>query len=308
MDPIDIFEPVQTGLPDTIPLLRETELDVDTLGVYIQDQIRFGESLVFLLGLRYTTFDQDNNNLTTGTLQSFTADEFTPQFGVVYRTRPWLSLYASYSESFAPTLRLDDDGNNFDPSFGEQLEAGIKTELPSGRLSTTLAVFQLDRSNVLSFVPDEFGELVPFQGGLWRSEGVEFELLARLRQSLSVAVNYTYLDARVVEDGVFETGRELGGAPRHSGSLWLKYQSNNGFGIGGGLLYQDELRTFTSSSMMLPSFVTADFVLSYQISDRFRIQLNVKNAFDERYYTADSTNSAYPAAPRNAQVLFNYTL
>lgn len=308
IDPIDIFEPVQTGLPDSIPLLRETELDIDTLGVYIQDQIRFADRLILLLGLRYTSFDQDNNNLTTGTPQSFSADEFTPQFGVVYSVQPWLSLYASYSESFAPTLRLRDDGSNFDPSFGEQFEAGIKTELLDGRLSTTLAVFQLDRANVLSFVPDANGDLVPFQGGLWRSEGVEVEVLARLWESLSIALNYAYMDARVVDDGVFETGRPLGGAPEHSGSVWLNYEAENGFGIGGGLSYQDETRTFTSSTVSLPSWVTADFAFSYRFSERFRMQLNVKNAFDERYYTANFGVTAYPAAPRSAQLLFNYTM
>ena len=307
MDPIDIFNPVPTGLPDTIPLLRETELDIDTVGVYVQDQIRIDDRLTFLLGLRYTTFDQDSNNLTTSTLQSFSADEFTPQFGVVYRAQPWLSLYASYSESFAPTLRLRSDGSNFDPSFGEQIEAGIKTDLLSGRLSATLAVFQLDRANVLSFV-DVNGDLVPFQGGLWRSDGVEVELLARLQDSLSIAVNYAYMDARVVEDGVFETGRSLGGAPRNSGSVWINYEADNGFGIGGGVAYQDEAKTFTSSTVPLPSWVTADFAVLYRFSDRLRMQLNLKNAFDERYYTAAFGVTAYPAAPRTAQLLFNYTM
>lgn len=308
MDPIDIFDPVPTGLPATIPLLRETELDIDTVGVYVQDQIKLDEKFTFLLGLRYTSFDQDTTNLTADTLQSFTADEVTPQIGVVYHAQPWLSLYASYSESFAPTLRLRDDGTNFDPSFGEQIEAGIKTELLSGRLSTTLAVFQLDRANVLSFVPDQNGDLVPFQGGLWRSDGVEVELLARLQDSLSIAVNYAYLDARVIDDGVFETGRPLGGAPKNSGSIWLNYEAQNGFGIGGGVLYQDEARTFTSSTVPLPSWVTADFALSYRFSDRFRMRLNLKNAFDERYYTAAFGVTAYPAAPRSAQLLFSYTM
>lgn len=308
IDPIDIFEPVHTGLPTDIPLLRETELNIDTLGVYLQDQLRFGESLIVLLGLRYTTFDQDNNNLTTGAEVSYTADEFTPQFGVVYRAQPWLSLYASYSESFAPTLRLDDDGNNFEPSFGEQLEAGLKTEMLSGQLSATLSVFQLDRANVLSFVPDESGDLVPFQGGLWRSDGVEIEVLARLQNGLSVSANYAWLDARVITDGVIEAGRELGGAPENSGSLWVNYEMDNGFGVGGGVLYQGEARTFTSSANFLPSYTVADFALSYRFSERFRVQLNVKNAFDERYYTADQANVAYPAAPVSAQLMVRYTM
>ena len=306
MDPIDIFEPVQTGLPAEIPLLRETELNIDTLGLFIQDQISINDRLTVLLGLRYTTFDQTNNNLTTGVRQDFTADEVTPQLGIVFQQKPWLSFYASYSESFAPTLRLDDNGNSFEPSFGEQLEAGVKADLFSGRLSATLALFQLDRANVLSFVPDETGALVPFQGGLWRSEGLELDLSGRLAPSWSVSFSYAYLDARVLEDGVFDTGRILGGAPEHSGSLWLRHEFKNGLALGGGLFYQDETRPFTSSSFFLPSFTTADAMLSYRFSDRFQAQLNVKNIFDERYYTAGSAVSAYPAAPTTAHLLLTF--
>ncbi|MCG8462746.1 MAG: TonB-dependent receptor [Holophagales bacterium] len=306
IDPIDIFEPVQSGLPAEIPLLRETELDIETFGFFLQDQIALGDRVTVLLGLRYTTFDQTNNNLTTAVRQDFTADELTPQLGLVYQHEPWISFYASYSESFAPTLRLDDNGNSFDPSFGEQIEAGVKAELFSGRLSATLALFQLDRANVLSFVPDATGALVPFQGGLWRSEGLELDLNGRLAPSWSVSFSYAYLDARVVEDGVFDVGRRLGGAPEHSGSLWLSYELENGLGLGGGLFHQGETRPFTSSGFFLPSFTTADAMVSYRLSDQLRLQLNVKNIFDERYYTAGSSVSAYPAAPTTAQLLLSF--
>ncbi len=306
MDPIDIFDPVPTGLPAEIPLLRETELDIDTYGAFAQDQIAVSDKFTVLLGLRYTTFDQTTTNFTTGVRQDFTADEFTPQLGVVYQHRPWLSFYASYSESFAPTLRLDDNGDSFEPSFGEQLETGVKADLFSGKLSATLGVFQLDRANVLSFVPDETGALVPFQGGLWRSEGFELDLIGRLLPNWSYTLSYSYLDARVDEDGVFDTGRVLGGAPEHSGSAWLRYEFQSGLGLGGGLFFQDETRPFTSSNFFLPSFTTVDAVVSYRFSESLRAQLNVKNVFDERYYTAGSSVSAYPAAPTTAQLLLSY--
>lgn len=306
MDPIDILDPVQTGLPAEIPLLRETELAIDTYGFFAQDQIAIGDRWKLLLGLRYTTFDQTTENFTAGVREDFTADEVTPQLGLVFQPEPWWSLYASYSESFAPTLRLDDDGNSFDPSFGEQLEAGVKADLFSGRLAATLALFRLDRANVLSFVPDDTGALVPFQGGLWRSEGLELDLIGRLPPRWSYTLSYSYLDARVKEDGVFETGRRLGGAPEHSGSLWLRYELPMGLGLGGGLFHQGETMPFTSSNFFLPSHTTVDLAMTYPFTDRLRGQLNVKNVSDERYYTAGGGVTAYPAAPRTAQFLLTY--
>ncbi|MDA8020633.1 MAG: TonB-dependent receptor, partial [Thermoanaerobaculia bacterium] len=114
------------------------------------------------------------------------------------------------------------------------------------------------------------------------------------------------IDASVEEDGVFDVGRRLGGAPEHSGSLWLRYEFENGLGLGGGLFHQDETRPFTSSGFFLPSFTTADATVSYRISEHVRAQLNVKNLFDERYYTSGGSNSAYPAAPRTSQLLLTY--
>jgi outer membrane receptor protein involved in Fe transport len=66
-----------------------------------------------------------------------------------------------------------------------------------------------------------------------------------------------------------------------------------------GVIFKD----FTSSTALLPSRLTADTTVVYQLRTRTSVRLNVKNLFDERYYlNGAGTNVAYPAPPRTVQL------
>ncbi len=310
IDPIDIFDPVQTGIPDasTLDLSVDSDQDVDLLGVYLQDRIKLTPKIHALIGFRFTTFDQENRNLLSGNNTNISAEEFTPQYGLVYQPQSWLSVYGSYSESFAPVTFVGSDGEPFEPNFGKQYEIGAKADWLDGAVSTTVALFRLDRSNVLSFFRDSNGVFQVVQGSEQRADGVELDVIGDVTKSLSVVANYNYLDGRVIDDPVFLEGREVGGAPDHTGSLWLNYQLENRIGIGSGIFFQTDWKTFTSSEEQLPGFQTVDAVVSYQISNLVKAQVNFKNIFNERYYLSGAgSNQAYPAAGRTAYLNFSVT-
>lgn len=306
--PVDIFAPVSTGLPAELPLTTNFRMNVDLSGAFVQDQIQIGERLHLQLGLRYTEIDQDDLNRLLGTSRPYKAEELTPQGGVVFLPRPWLSLYASYSESFKPSQNVDLPGGRVaSPQYGEQTEVGAKADLLNGRLSTTFALFRLNRTNQLSFIRDpNTGLFSTFQGGLHRSEGAELDVIGRIG-GLRVIASYAWMDAVVVDDPAYLPGRRLGAAPEHSGSLWATYWFRNGLGLGGGVFYQDQFKSFTSSDIFLPSFVTADATVSYRFADRWTAQVIVKNLLDERYYLSGAgSNIALPAPPRTAQAGFRF--
>jgi iron complex outermembrane receptor protein len=304
LPPVDLVEPSPTGLPPIIPVTGDNETVVDLLGVYVQDQIAAGSAIRILLGARYTRFDQDATNRRTGRTQSLSAGEWTPQAGVAYLPRRWLSLYASYARSFAPTLFIPASGTPYDPSFGEQLEGGVKADVLEGRLSATLSVFDLEKSNVLSFFRDPAtGIFTNAQGGRHHSRGVELDVTGSVSERLGLTASYAYLDAEVVEDPSFPPGTVLGPAPRHKGSLWIHAEPVARFALGAGVFFQTEWKAFTSNTALLPGYVTADASASYRVSRRVKAQFNVKNVFDERYYLDGAgANFAYPASPRSWQV------
>ncbi|WP_163363632.1 TonB-dependent receptor domain-containing protein, partial [Enterobacter cloacae] len=71
----------------------------------------------------------------------------TVHAGAIYAFDSGVAPYANYSESFAPVSGADVTGRPFDPSTGEQFEAGIKYLPPSLNLLVTGAVFEITQRN-----------------------------------------------------------------------------------------------------------------------------------------------------------------
>ncbi len=306
IDPIDILDPVYTGADAPAPLSMEDQ-SVDLIGVYAQNQISFGDAWVVQLGLRYTTFDQlERDPESTDPGDEFSAEEWTPSVGVVYRANPDLSVYGSMSEAFAPTLSVDSAGNPFEPNFGRQFEVGVKADLLDRRLSTTVAAYHLRREGMISFVFPPGGGFFRVQGGVQRSRGIEVDVLGQLTDRLSAIGSYGFTDGEVLEDETYEVGRGLGGAPRHHGSLWLRSALGGGFSAGAGVFFQSEWKAFTSyeDTETLPSYQTFDAMLGYSLANGLDLQVNARNLTDERYYLSggEGRTPGLPARPRSFDV------
>lgn len=71
---------------------------------------------------------------------------------------PELSLYGSYTENFGGTSlgRVTRTGENLPAETAEQWEVGVKTELYDGRLTGSLAYFQLTKQNIATTDPTDF--------------------------------------------------------------------------------------------------------------------------------------------------------
>jgi iron complex outermembrane receptor protein len=168
------------------------------------------DRLIAIAGARYNQTHSDTYNMNAGgTLSNtFDAKKTTPQYGAGYHVTKDTLAYASYSESFLveartltrpnpnynPAANLDAVNNPNSvtapaaPTTGKGYEAGIKTDFLGGRVSSTLAVFHLERANrVLSVRQNVPGlsttgtassQEITFtsQATVDQSEGVEFEV------------------------------------------------------------------------------------------------------------------------------------
>jgi catecholate siderophore receptor len=87
--------------------------------------------------------------------------------------------------------------------------------------------------------------------------------------------------------------------PTHTFSLWNRYDFSRRFGAGLGVVYRDSVFASTSNAVVLPSFTRVDAALFYNIGKDYRIQLNVENLFDKRYWaSANSDTNITPGSPR----------
>ena len=224
---INIFDP-EFGLAsrperDELALNFISDNQTDTLGIYLQDQIKLSKQWQILAGGRFDIVDQEAS--TSGDFGNSDdeqqEDAFSPRLGVVYQPIEPLSLYASFTQSFVPNEDVDAGGDIIEPEQGTQYEIGIKGELLDGDLSATLAAFNLNRTNLAVEDPDLEGVNRPI--GEQRSRGIELDAKGQIVPGWNVIASYAYTDAEVIEDDENE-GNRLYGVPENAASLWTTYE------------------------------------------------------------------------------------
>lgn len=273
-----------------------------SLGLYGQLQFDLTDYLIVLLGGRFDMADQffvdDSGRGDRSPINTYDT-AFSPRAGVVLQPAENVSLYASYTESFVPTIGRDFDENVFIPEQGRQIEAGIKTSLFDDRLGLTLAYYNLRRANVVTQDPDRLGFQV--QVGEQASTGVEFDLIGEILPGWNIIANYAYTDARISQDNVFEEGLALLNAPKNSANLWTSYEIQSGdlegLGLGLGVSFVGDRNGDLRRPINVPAYTRTDASLFYR-RDGFNAQINFQNLFDIRYFEgARDENRVIPGEP-----------
>ena len=306
---LDIFNPVY-GLvtidEDNLPLFADNDIQTDRLGIYLQDQIDITDNLILLAGIRYDTVEQETTNNPTdlnpiGSETTQNDDAWTPRVGIVYQPVDFLSLFASYSQSFTPNPGTTAAGDPLEPEEGEGFEIGIKAELLEGNLLATLAYFDITRQNVAT--PDPLDPFSSVATGKQRSQGVELDIVGEIMPGWNIIASYAYTDARVTEDNVIPDGNGLFNAPEHSASLWTTYEITSGelqgLGFGAGFNFVGERDGDLDNSFVLDDYFLTNAGVFYR-RDNWRFALNAKNLFDVDYIAASNnsrTSGLEPGAP-----------
>ena len=266
----------------------------DSLGIYLQDQVKLGEQWHLLAGGRFDIVDQESSQVSSifGNSDDQLQDEaFSPRLGVVYQPIEPLSLYASFTQSFTPNDgAFDESGELIEPERGTQYEAGIKGEFLNGDMSATLAAFNINKTNIA--IADPVIENVSRPIGEQRSRGIELDVKGEILPGWNIITSYAYTDAEVTEDDNSETeGNRLLGVPENAASLWTTYeiQSGNlqGLGFGAGLFFLGEREGDADNSFQVPSYTRTDASIFYK-RNKWRAAVNFKNLFDIDYIESAS--------------------
>jgi catecholate siderophore receptor len=284
-----------------------------TIGAaYVQTQLRPAEWLELVAGLRFDRFRLSVDDRREG-VPTFARTEnlVSPRVGLVLKPTRHLSVYTSFSRSFLPQSGDQFSGLNptlttLKPERFDNMEAGAKWELLDGLLATA-AVYQLDRENTQA--RDQLDRVV--LTGATRTRGLELGLERSIAHRLQVSAGYAYQDSEILRTtSAAPAGRPVPLVPRHSFSLWSKYQFSTPFGAGLGLLARS--KSFTSlgsatsavnTATVLPGYARLDGALYYRVAPGIEAQLNVENLTNRDYFpTAHNDNNIAPGAPRTARL------
>jgi catecholate siderophore receptor len=303
------------GNPTALPAVefrisaRETDNRsvATTAAVYVQDQIGLSSRIQAIAGLRYDTFNADLADNRTGTAFQGTDGFLSPRFALIYKPTAPVSVYAAYSRAFLPRAgeqlsSLSLSNQALDPETFRNVEAGAKWDI-TGTLAFTTAVYRLDHGNVA--VRDAVDPTQSHLVDAERASGIEMEVTGSVTPRWSVQGGYAYQDAAITRSlsSTVLAGARLAQVPRHSFSLWNKYDVTDRFGLGVGVLSRGDRFVATDNTVVLPAFTRVDGALFYSLNEHLRAHVNVENVFDERYYwAAHNNNNIVPGSPRAIRV------
>ncbi|WP_338446235.1 TonB-dependent siderophore receptor [Pelagerythrobacter marensis] len=288
------------------PTSRSRDSQLETLSAYLQEQLRIGEHLEIVAGLRWDRFDLETLDLIGGTPGGRVDEKVSPRLGLIVKPTTGLSLYASYAESFLPQagdqfLILSPGNSEFEPEKFTNYEIGLKWS-PVEDLLVTAAAFRLDRTNTRAPDPDQPGLVV--LAGESRVEGFEIGAAGSVTDFWQANIGYTYLDGELLTTSTFGTaGARLQQLPRHQIAAWNRFDLDDRIGVGLGVVHQSQQYASFSNTVVLPAYWRVDAAAYFTVSEDVSLQLNIENLFDETYYpSAHGNNNIQPAEPFSARI------
>ncbi|WP_137974093.1 TonB-dependent siderophore receptor [Pseudomonas sp. F(2018)] len=297
---LNIYQPIY-GAPKP-PITRPNDFHehTESYALNLQDQIAFTERLRGLVGVRLERVEQTSLNRATGVSNQQEKDVATPRVGLLYQLTPEVGVFANAGTSFKPNA-IGSQGQVYKPEKGLGYETGLKLDLLDGRLGGTIALFHIDKENVVT--TDALGDSVA--AGEARSRGLDLQLSGQLSDAVRVIGAYAYIDAEVTKgDAAIPAGSDLLGIPRHAGSLMAVYEFQDGAlrgsDIGAAFNHVGERSGQAGSDFRLPDYQTLDLLAHYKASEDLTLGVNLNNLFDRKYYER-SYNSVWvlPGEPRN---------
>jgi len=290
----------------TIDLNDDTRVGIDVFSAYIQDEIQLNDRLDLIIGARFDSFDINVFNVPANERRTRKDEEVSPRAGLIFK--PWeeISFYAAYSESFLPRsgeqfANINGNNNQLDPNTFSNLEAGVKWDFNQG-LSLTAAVFEIEQSSP-QVADDDPATLDVIDSEI---TGFEAQLQGQINDRWYISAGYSYLDGEQVDRGG-DTGLRPRELPENTFSVWNNFRVSDRFGLGFGLIYQDDSFINNANTAELPSYTRLDAAAFYTISDRLSLQLNVENLTDELYFpNAHATHQATVGEPLNARLTVNW--
>ena len=270
---------------------------------YLQDQIEITRYLQFIFGVRFDRFDLESVSRNVGNATFSRTDNLvSPRAGVIVKPVENVSIYGSYSVSYLPSA-----GDQFstlapgtviaEPEKFENKEIGLKWEI-SPRLLFTTAVYDLERTNQRLADPNNPGFFI--LSGRTETRGFEAALTGYVTEAWQVVAGYAYTDARIA--GATSTtivpGNRVGLVPYNVFTLWNKYQFNEMWAAGIGIIHQTSSYASSDDTVTMPGWTRVDAAIYGKIDKNFRWQINAENIFNTRYYsTADGNNNITPGSP-----------
>jgi iron complex outermembrane receptor protein len=290
--PIDVANPVYTGVPRGVSPYSRNKQDYTTKSVFLQQNFSFYERFILTAGVRNDSLDLSSTDI-TNTKASDNFSENSVRGALTYIVNDEVSTYVSMVESVSPpTIGVT-------PQRGKQYEVGVKYAPTGMNALFSAAVYDLNQEDVTIAVVQPNGTIEQETVGESKVRGLDLEARAELTENLSLIGGYSLMKSEVVRGTLFSgtsiKGNEFAAVPKHSGSLWTYYDipdTKMSAGLGAryvGSYYFNAANTGGKSD----ATTLFDAAFKYQIVKGTDLALNVSNILDEQHVVGSGTADFY---------------
>lgn len=249
-----------------------------TVGVYILDQLKFGESFFISTGAR---LDKHDNFGTSVTYQLAPALVFWES-----GTKIKATLGTGYK---APSLFY-----LYDPAFGN---VDLKPEKSTGiDFGFEQYFWNQNLSFGTTFFVNNFREMFGFDPLTFRTininkaqtSGIEFYSTLKLFEKFYLKANYTFTKALDKSEGVTKEEENLLRRPEHKAGLFIAYNISDRINSSLETIYvgnrdDKDFSTFPSKRVSLGSYVLLNLASSYSVTDFLKLNLRIENLLNKDY-------------------------
>jgi iron complex outermembrane receptor protein len=288
----------------------------DATGLYVQDHIELNKQWQLLAGFRVDRLHKQFEDFLSDDTKHQTHSGIIPRAGFNYQATTSYSFYASYSEGFRPNSGTDVRGDAFSPEQSNSYEMGLKFTSRDQRVSSNIALYRAEKSNLLTSDPINSGFSLAL--GKAESQGLDINLNIQLDGDNEVSFNYLYVDAQTVNDMInpvwsvkVPAGSPLINIPQQQATLtWIQslnlagHQANWGANVS----YVDErLGETIDPNYILPSYTIVRLFSSVELTKKLQLSLNINNLFNEQYFPSSySALWTQPGSPRTIFLKMRY--
>ena len=314
-------------------------------GAYFQDLVSITDKIKVLAGLRWSWQESELSTYketAVGGFQTIAPEDndpkvnpkrfdkaFSPKVGLVLQPTKNITIFGSYANSFTPnSTSFTYDKEPLEASVIDQYEAGIKTDLWKGVLSTNVTVYQITNDNLVqtaAFLQDgvtpNTNTAIKVMSGATKSKGVELDITAKPIEELKINAGYSYNDMRYTKtsgkNGSFIEGDRVARTPQNTANLSFFYTVPSGFlkGVSVGAIgnyigrriggwnnqHSTDLTKYPDGiwyrEIPLSDYTTIDASVGYTWK-KFSVLCKLSNIANELNYTVHENYSVNPIAPR----------
>ena len=173
-------------------------------------------------------------------------------------------------------------------------------------LQTSVSIFKVDQDNVAvqtGVHPDDAARAVYAAAENVSSEGYELEVIGQPIKGLNINAGYSEFKVKADDSVSLDVNTNQ---PRKQANIFSTYNLVDlmpELTLGGGINWQDKIY---ENDIVQDSYQLVSIMGRYDVNNNMKVQLNIENLLDEKYYSYINSGQVRYGAPVNWKLAVSY--